>query len=157
MQDSFFGTGSNMFFKTEAIKKIGFFDEKFTRHQDMEYMARFFNYGKILAIEDILVIKYLDDKTNVQNFKNMLFTKEMFLDKFKEDISAYDNKTQNIIYFSNYLELLKSSNNKQEYKKALDIIKKYKDVPIKYKKRLLRVRLSKNKLIYKIYKLLKKY
>lgn len=155
MQDSFFGTGSNMFFKAEIVKKIGFFDEKFTRHQDMEYMARFFDYGKILAVKDILVIKYLDDKTNVQNFKKMLCTKEMFLEKFKNDINSYNEKTQNIIYFSNYLELLKCSDNKQEYKEALNLIKKHKDVPIKYKKRLLRAKLSKNKLIYKIYKLLK--
>lgn len=155
-QNSFFGTGSNMFFRSDCINKIGFFDEKFKRHQDMEYMVRFFDNAQILAIRDILVIKYLDSKINVPNFENMLLAKKMFLDKFKKEINSYNVETQNIIYFSNYMELLKCSENKDEYKKALDMIKKYKDVPIRYKFKLLRVKLSKNRLIYKIYKIIKK-
>lgn len=102
-QNSFFGTGSNIFLKKEMVEKIGFFDERFLRHQDIEYMVRFFEYGKAIFLEEPLVVKCNDDLINKPNYEKMIKTKELFFDKFKKEISKFD---VNNIYYVNYLEIL---------------------------------------------------
>ena len=104
-QKSFFGTGSNMFFRRKIIEKVGLFDEKFTRHQDIEYMIRFFDFSKICYDKNILVVKVLDDTSNHPNIDKMLEVKKLFLQKFHGDIDKYPNEKTNIIK-KNYEQLL---------------------------------------------------
>ena len=125
-QEPLLGTGSNIFIKKEIIDKIGFFDEKFLRHQDIEYMVRFFNYSEIIALNQVLVVKSTDDKSNKLNYKKQKDTKDMFFKKFSKLILSYDKETQNEIYYANYRELLfKTFENTEEYKECVNLIKKY--------------------------------
>lgn len=119
-QKSFFGTGSNLFIKKEIIEKIGDFDINFTRHQDIEYMIRFFEYSNIKSINEILVIKCIEDQNNKLNYEKMIEVKRLFFKKFDNNIRKYQ-KEEKSIYFRNILELLnKTYDNKIKYK----IIKK---------------------------------
>ena len=70
--NSFIGTGSNMFFTKKSVEKVGDFDEKFNRHQDLEYLVRFLNKFKILGINEYLVIKDSSDKKNVLNVEKAM-------------------------------------------------------------------------------------
>lgn len=133
-QEHLLGTGSNIFIKKEIIDKIGFFDENFLRHQDIEYMIRFFKYSEILNLNEILVVKSTDDKINSLNYKKQKDTKYMFFKKFDKLISSYDKKTQNEIYYLNYKELLfKTFENVEEYKECVNLIKKYGNYDLKLK------------------------
>lgn len=127
-QKSFFGTGSNMFFKREVVEKIGLFDEKFIRHQDMEYMVRFFEYGIVVPCKEVLVVKCIDDKSNIPDFSKMMYTKKMFLEKFNNIISQYDNNVINDIFYCNYFELLELYPDKRD--ELVKIIEKYNKISL---------------------------
>jgi len=103
-QNSFFGTGSNMMFRKEAINKIGLFDEKFLRYQDMEYMLRFFEIGEILGINKILVVKCAEDSINQVNYEKLKRFKKMYINKFKHLINKI-GKSENDIYYNIFKEL----------------------------------------------------
>lgn len=98
---SFFGTGSNMFFRKEIVDKIGFFDTKFKRHQDFEYIVRFFQYAKIINLDEFLVVKSNYDSINKPNYQMLLESKQLFLNKFEKIINKYDYKTKRDIFVSN--------------------------------------------------------
>ena len=65
--------------RTSLVKKIGFFDERFHRNQDMDYLLRSCRYGCFLGIPVLMGIKYTsaeDDKRIwcfVKAFYPMLF------------------------------------------------------------------------------------
>lgn len=152
-QESFFGTGSNMFFRRNAIQEIGEFDESFIRHQDFEYMVRFFEKGKkILAINKILVVKTNDNIINVPNVEKAIEVRKKYLQKFKTNIEKYN---KNEILVKNYKSLLLialQNFDKKNYKKLKSNIEKYTKITLKEKIFFFLVRLNR----YKIVKLLKK-
>lgn len=97
-------TGSNMFFRKNVFDNIGMFDESFNRHQDIEFMVRFFDKFKIYALDKILVVK--DDSIKRINWPNAEITvknREKFLEKFSKDLNEFEDK--NYILQRNYLDL----------------------------------------------------
>ena len=104
-QNSFFGTGSNLFFKSSSIKKLGGFDESFQRHQDIELMVRFFNEGfNVDYINSVSLVRDQSNPINFPNIGNMIKYREHFLHTFKSIIDAKPSK--NDIYIKNYTDLL---------------------------------------------------
>ena len=97
---SFIGTGSNMFFRTKNLMEIGGFDERFLRHQDLEVLIRFLSKNNIIGINEPLVVKDNSDRINQPDIEKMLKIREFFLDNFKKEIDAYEDR--NLIYFENY-------------------------------------------------------
>lgn len=104
MQRSFMKTGSNMFFRADALKSLDGFDERFSRHQDLEIMVRFFRENKILAINKILVVKDNSSRINELDIKKAIHMREKYMNIFKDDINKYDDK--NFIIQANYNTLL---------------------------------------------------
>lgn len=117
----FFGTGSNMFFRKSIVDKIGLFDADFRRHQDFEYMVRFLQVSDILSVDDFSVVKVDFDGINNPNYKVFYETKEKYLNKFKEIINNYDNKSQRSIYISNLYDLYGIASKKEKK----DLLKKF--------------------------------
>ena len=76
------GTGSNMFFSRVAVENTGFFDESFERHQDVEYMIRFFEKNKILALPEYLVVKVNNNGKNIPDINKLDEIKRKFIFKF---------------------------------------------------------------------------
>ena len=68
LNSMFFGSGSNLFLRKHAIDKIGFFDEKFLRHQDLEYMLRFYQLFLSTHISEILLIKAKNGTNNIPEY-----------------------------------------------------------------------------------------
>lgn len=127
-QKSFFGTGSNMICKREIVNYIGGFDERFIRHQDMEFMIRVLENSKLISvIPEPLVIKNEDDINNIPNFENMLKMKKLYLTKFENIINECSPKVVNQIYRNNYYELLTNAylhKNKNDIKQAKNMLRK---------------------------------
>lgn len=145
MQDYFFGTGSNMFFRAEVLKEINGFDEQFLRHQDVEVMIRFFRKHKILNLPELLVVKCEEDRQNVPNLLKAKKVKELFLNTFSKDIKTFKTES-NYIYFINYYELLKISireNNKVETQNLKNIIEKYGKITLKMQLKLFLLKVNK--------------
>ena len=125
-----FGSGSNMFFKSEAIKKINGFDETFQRHQDIETMIRFFNNGKILAVREFLLVKTQDDRSNEPNMEKYISVKENYFKAFKKDVESLDIGDQKMFYKNNYMQLVNTSIKTKEKKYYIE----FKDKARKYGK-----------------------
>lgn len=103
-QHSYIKTGSNMFFRAEALKKLKGFDETFSRHQDLEIMIRFFRENKILAVNQILVVKDNSSRINELDIRKAIKAREKLMKTFSEDINQYEDK--NNIIQQNYIGLL---------------------------------------------------
>lgn len=159
MQKSFIGTGSNMICKKRIIERINGFDEKFTRHQDIEFLIRYLEQSKsVKSISEVLVEKNNDDGINIPNFEKMLKVKKMFIDKFEYIINDLDSKTQNEIYEANYYELLNiayCTRKKDDIKNSKKILKE-KNIYNRKKVFLIKFKniIKRNKFVVKIRKIL---
>lgn len=135
-QKSFFGTGSNMFFRAEAIKNINGFDENFKRNQDLEVMIRFLRKNKIMPLDELLVVKNQDDRNNEPSIQNMIELKEFFLKNFDKDIQEMGENAKDI-YFSSYYSVLSYALIKKEYSSIKFIKQKFsKNVKLDFKSKL---------------------
>ena len=100
------GSGSNMFFRTDVVRELEGFDTRFKRHQDVEFLVRYFRNYNILYIDKILATKHMDIPILRFNSNILEEVKILFLEKFKYDIELYDDDVQNKIKSYHYKELL---------------------------------------------------
>lgn len=121
-----FGTGSNLFFRAETVKKLKGFNVTFKRHQDIEFMLRFFKDNQILAVYTPSVVKVQDDRTNEPTIEQYIEIKNHYINIFEQDISILDDKLKNTFYKTKYKQLLEASIRKKEYKKFFELNRLYK-------------------------------
>lgn len=126
-----FGTGSNMFFRTEELKKINGFDEKFLRHQDIECMIRFLRENKIKGIDKVLVIKGQNDRSNEPNLDKYIKIKQIYIESFKQDILKLEKEKQNIFYKINIEALITLAIKNRRYKEVKRLKRELKKYTIK--------------------------
>ena len=98
LQNMFFGTGSNIFITRKAFIETGYFDEKFIRHQDLEYMLRFYRNFQSVSVPEILLIKSKNGSNNIPNYEKLKKTKEMYFNKFQIEINKLSEKDKKIFY-----------------------------------------------------------
>ena len=103
-----------MFFRRKVIDNIGLFDETFIRHQDLEYLVRFFNKYKIINLNEYLVIKDETDRGNVVNVEKSIECRKHFLNKFSKEIDELS--VDNDIMYLNYVSLAMLSLYNKNYK-----------------------------------------
>lgn len=120
------GSGSNMLFRREIITSINGFDVRFKRHQDWEFLIRFFRESQLLYLEELLVIKYADNAINIPNSYLFENVKKLFLDTFKKDISEFNKEDQEKIYAYHAYELAIKYAKDSRIKEALELLKKHK-------------------------------
>ncbi len=96
------GGSSTLLFTKEAIERTGLFDESFERHQDYEYLLRFFRNYKLASIKDPLVKIY---GHNIPNGEKLAKVKSYYLSKFNEDIIGFGEKTAAEIFARQWLEI----------------------------------------------------
>lgn len=107
--NDYFGSGSNIFVRKEIATCLHGFDEKFLRHQDFEFMVRFFKFYKTGHIDDILLVKFVEDKSNVPNTSKMFVIRNQYYEKFKQEIDQFAfNDIFNNAYLDIYCSTLKN-------------------------------------------------
>ncbi len=98
------GTPALMFHKP-AVLSINGFDESFSRHQDVEFLLRFFEKHKLGYVTDILLILGDNDGENVKTGKALDDLKKKFLDTFDEKLNKLELENKGIkkeVYSKNY-------------------------------------------------------
>lgn len=100
------GTGSNLFVSTEAARSIGGFDERFRRHQDVEFGLRYFARNKVCSLQKVQIIKEMDGFSNVPDFQRFLSTKQLLWDTFRQELEALSPEDRNRYYANQYNSLL---------------------------------------------------
>lgn len=124
--DSFsFGTGSNMFFRAEAVKELGGFNTTFKRHQDIEFMIRFFKKNLILALYTPSVIKVQDDRANEPSVEQYIDIKKHYITVFKDDIQALDSNKRELFYKVKFQQILEMAIRKRKYKNFFNYLSEY--------------------------------
>ena len=58
------GTGSNLFMRREVFLGNGFFDERYIRYQDVEYMSRALAKYKAIWVDQIMIVKSVNGVNN---------------------------------------------------------------------------------------------
>ena len=117
------GTGSNLFVNTEAVRKIGGFDERFRRHQDVEFGLRYFAENKVCSLPKVQIIKEMDGFSNVPDFQRFLSTKQLLWDTFRQDLDDLTPADRNRYFAGQYSSLLYTAckaGNKQSIQWVLD-------------------------------------
>ena len=140
MKNFEFGTGSNLFFRKEALLELKGFDETFIRHQDLEIMVRFFEKYKIYNLNEYLVIKCNDDRSNTINVDKLINVKEKYVNQFERYLSTKEEKQS--FYKIQYLEVLYTAiKNKKysAYKYVKQLLKEKGGISIKQNVKLFRL------------------
>lgn len=134
-----FCTGSNIFMRMEVVRELNGFDERFIRHQDYEFLARFFENYDLKAIPETLVLKN-NENLNVPNFQKNIDVKKMYINKFKRIIDSLPVKKQDYIYGSHCIALANIAASTGKWKEAMRYSKRaneYKQTSMKTKMKLL--------------------
>ena len=105
LDEGMLGTGSNLFFRKKAAAETGFFDEDFSRYQDVEYMLRFLQTHAIYPIDEYLVSKHLGIR-NVPNYRKARENSALFFSKFDYLISELNPDEQTAFFASQFGKLL---------------------------------------------------
>ena len=98
-------SGSNLFIRADIVRELGGFDESFLRHQDYEFLVRFFRKYDLIAIPEILTIKN-QLNANTPNAEKMYKIKQHYWNKFQTDIEKLEPEVQKQVYFNGYLQLI---------------------------------------------------
>lgn len=112
-----FCTGSNIFMRRNVITELQGFDEAFIRHQDYEFLVRYFEKYSLEAIQEVLVIKN-NENFNLPNPQKTIEVKKQYLEKYKSLIERQDKKIQNNIYNRQYIAIAESGMRFKDYQFA---------------------------------------
>ena len=99
------GLGSTLLIQKSATEEVGLFDEKYLRHQDLEFTLRYLRRYKLAAVRECLVKRY--GHSGNPSGEKMLAVKKIYLEDFKQDIEQFDKKTVKQIYARQWLQVSK--------------------------------------------------
>ena len=106
-------SGSNLFMRADVVRELNGFDVSFRRHQDYEFLVRFFRKYCLIAIPEVLLIKN-ESGTNRQNLELFYNTKRQYLKKYSSDIERLSKSEKNYIYTEHYLNLQSTAFNERK-------------------------------------------
>lgn len=123
LNTSYLGTGSNIFLKSEVVEKVGFFDEKYVRNQDVEYVLRCLVHGKLVIVNKPLVVKTVRSQVNVPTYNKYITVKEMIEKDFSYILEGLTEDEMTLYEVSKYREFrhaCKVHKDKINYKECTD-------------------------------------
>ena len=106
MKETALGTGSNLFLTTELIRKLQGFDDRFCRHQDVEFGLRYFAEDSPVRLEGVQIVKEMDSFSNVPDLDGFLATKQLLWDTFRDTLDALPPEEQHRYFAAQYSSLL---------------------------------------------------
>ncbi|MES2284310.1 MAG: glycosyltransferase family 2 protein [Bacteroidota bacterium] len=118
-----FAAGSTILVRKSVFQKIGLFDESFKRHQDWEFLIRFFRIGKLGFVDEVLTQIHSDGIRNYPNAENVKKVKLYLLEKFECDIHSLSIVCQENIMRFQWFETALLFLKEREFNQALYIFK----------------------------------
>lgn len=113
--------GTTLLLKRGAVESIGFFDESFIRHQDLEYPMRVLRRYKIAVTDEPLAICHGHKKINPTILAE---TKKKFLDAFSTDIDSMGHRKARRIRAINWLEVSREYSSSGQIKESFIYLKR---------------------------------
>ncbi|MBQ7345377.1 MAG: glycosyltransferase family 2 protein [Oscillospiraceae bacterium] len=106
MKETALGTGSNLFLTADTARQIQGFDERFRRHQDVEFGLRYFALDRCCPLEDVQIVKEMDGFSNVPALDGFLATKQLLWDTFRNTLDALSEADRHRYFAAQYSSLL---------------------------------------------------
>ena len=113
--------GSTLLISKSVIDNIGLFDENFKRHQDLEFLVRFFRRYNILSVREPLVKINGHSKISGATFAE---AKEQYLSKFEIDINEFGRDIAREIYAKHWLRVSMTFAKEMNYVECFRYLKK---------------------------------
>ncbi|MFJ7927804.1 glycosyltransferase family 2 protein [Peribacillus sp. NPDC096448] len=116
--------GSTLMIKSEVINKVGYFDESFLRHQDIEFILRISRNYKIEVEKESLVNIYMhSDSNRSKNAEQFEVRKKYFLEKFNNAIEILPKNKKKYIFYTHNIDIAKQFFKQKNIKKGLWYVK----------------------------------
>ena len=135
LDEGLLGTGSNLFLRSDIVRDICGFDERFLRYQDVEFMLRVSERRKVAIIPEVLVRKNLET-TNLPAYKKYYENKQLIFSKFSYMIEKLNDEEKTIFFTIHYDTLFNSAMDSCQKEYINDAVKNLETVigklPIKY-------------------------
>lgn len=99
----------SLMLRKEVYFEINGFDESYYRHQDFEFLLRFFEKHSIGVIEDVLIEIIGNEVDNQPRGEKAVALKRKFLDTFSDNINKLDKKNKGFkkrVYANHYAPLM---------------------------------------------------
>lgn len=110
--------GSSLLIRSSVYIEMNGFDESFRRHQDWEFLIRFFRKYEIALVDEILLYIHIESRIFTTNPKIVEQVRLKYINTFKKDINLC--KRANEIYMLQYLAIsiayFRNGNFKSGYK-----------------------------------------
>ena len=119
-----FAAGSTLLCKRSAISEIGLFDVSFIRHQDWEFLIRFFRKYKLKIIGDIGVVICTDGFRNIPKTDILFQMKEKLFSLFLLDIQKLGEVRCKEVFHAQWIELSECYLKEKSYSKAYRLLNK---------------------------------
>jgi len=100
-------TTPSLLMRKRAIIEMGGWDEDFLRHQDFEFLIRFFEQNSIKCIPEILLKIHVESEINRPNVDKLISVKKVYFNKLEHIISKYSINEINEIKKAHDLELFR--------------------------------------------------
>lgn len=94
MRAFYLGSGSNLFFRRTVIDDIGFFNEKYKRNQDLEYLIRVSKKYKLAYVDQNLLEIFYDIRTTNLNIDELEKKETLFRENFSPYLNDLPEKNQ---------------------------------------------------------------
>jgi len=96
---------STLLLKSKVFEEIGGFDESFERHQDLEFLMRFFRQFKLNVSPFFDVYMQTDGVRNYPDSETAYQIKRQFLSKYNVDLNEFSNHQRGLILKSQWFEV----------------------------------------------------
>jgi glycosyltransferase involved in cell wall biosynthesis len=114
---------STLLLKKEVFQKIGGFDESFNRHQDLEFLVRFYRSFKMEIVPEYLVTMQIEGFRNYPSGIEAHQNKNRFFEVFKNDLNILSIHEKKEIYHYHWLSVTLFYMNEFKIKRGLIIYK----------------------------------
>lgn len=139
---SFTPTTPSLLFRKSAVIDLNGFDESYVRHQDFEFLLRYFEKNKLGVIPKPLVVIGQNVGENEPHGDSLDAIKEAFLNQFKKDIERLEAKNKGFkkeVYVSHYAPVFWDHFKERNMSNAIKVyINNFKVAPFKFNIALLK-------------------
>lgn len=106
LNQNLLGTGSNVFVRKACVDALNGFDERFLRYQDVEFILRVLEYGKMKAVDTITVVKDVEDIRFMPRFLRLKDMQQLFQNTFENQICKLKEDEKWAYYSVKYYDLI---------------------------------------------------